>query len=90
MITFQRNERSNSAEYAATAITAPDLAKLADILRCPVSYFYGDVIPERDTQESELIGYFRALPPALRPVIVAGVRAMQESAKTAETPEASK
>jgi transcriptional regulator with XRE-family HTH domain len=73
--------RSNLAqiESGGVRISAVDLAKLADVLRCPVSYFFGDVVPSADLDETELLGHYRALPTEIKSLALASIRAMAET-----------
>ena len=74
--------RSNVAqiESGGIKISAVWLARLADVLRCPVAYFYGD-IPPADLEAEEISVIYRALPASTKPVALAVLRAMLETSE---------
>lgn len=79
---------AGSIENGVNTITAPDLARMADVLRCPPNYLLGDVTPAGDLADMELLALFHAIPEDARPAALGALRGISAATTKAELVDA--
>lgn len=70
---------ATSIENGVNTISAPDLIRMAVVLRCPPSYLLGEAVSATEVEEVELIELWRLVPVETRPMFMAAIRGVAVS-----------